>query len=229
MVDAIAFIFRSHSGSNPHPGEISLALHGVLFLDELPEFERSVLEVLREPMESGHITISRAARHADFPAQFQLLAAMNPCPCGYLGHYNEKCHCTPDQIARYRSKISGPLLDRIDIQIEVPALSQNDLLSKQSGEISADLQSRVEVARQRQLARQGKSNAQLSVTEIDALCALDTPGAALLQQAIGHLNLSARAYHRVLKIARSIADLEGAEKIQSRHVAEAVQYRRLNL
>ena len=216
-------------GSNPRPGEISMALHGVLFLDELPEFDRSVLEVLREPMESGHITISRAARRADFPAQFQLIAAMNPCPCGYLGHYNGKCRCTPDQVARYRSKISGPLLDRIDIQIEVPALPQDDLLNKADGEASSDIQARVEIARQRQLGRQDKANAQLSVTGIDALCAPDEAGNALLQQAISRLSLSARAYHRVLKVARSIADLEGEVSILTRHIAEAIQYRRLNL
>jgi len=216
-------------GSNPRPGEISMALHGVLFLDELPEFDRNVLEVLREPLESGHITISRAARRADFPAQFQLIAAMNPCPCGYLGHYSGKCRCTPDQIARYRSRISGPLLDRIDIQIEVPALAQEDLLTKGDGEASAAIQARVETARQRQLARQHKANTQLSVTEIDELCTPDTQGAALLQQALGRLSLSARAYHRVLKVARSIADLEGASGIGARHIAEAVQYRRLNL
>ena len=225
----IASISTNDSGSNPRPGEISMALHGVLFLDELPEFDRSVLEVLREPMESGRITISRAARRADFPAQFQLIAAMNPCPCGYLGHYNGKCRCTPDQVTRYRSKISGPLLDRIDIQIEVPAVAQDDLINRADGEASADLQARVEIARQRQLARQDKANAQLSVTEIDALCTPDAQGAALLQQAISRLNFSARAYHRVLKVARSIADLEGVDGIAAKHIAEAVQYRRLNL
>lgn len=188
-----------------------------------------MLEVLREPLESGRITISRAARRADFPAQFQLIAAMNPCPCGYLGHYNGKCRCTPDQVSRYRNKISGPLLDRIDIQIEVPAVAQDDLLNKADGEASTDLQARVEIARQRQLARQDKSNAQLSVSEIDALCAPDAQGAALLQQAISRLSLSARAYHRVLKVARSIADLEGVDDIMTRHIAEAVQYRRLNI
>jgi magnesium chelatase family protein len=215
-------------GSNPRPGEVSMALHGVLFLDELPEFERSVLEVLREPLESGRITISRAARRADFPAQFQLIAAMNPCPCGYHGHYNGKCHCTPDQISRYRGKISGPLLDRIDIQIEVPAVPQDDLLAKASGETSTELRARVEVARQCQLARQEKSNALLSVPEIDALCKPDMQGEALLQQAISRLNLSARAYHRVLKVARTIADLEKSKNIGAKHIAEAVQYRRLS-
>ncbi len=216
-------------GSNPRPGEISMALHGVLFLDELPEFDRNVLEVLREPMESGHITISRAARRADFPAQFQMIAAMNPCPCGYLGHYNGKCRCTPDQVARYRSKISGPLLDRIDIQIEVPAVPRDDLVNKADGETSNEIQARVEIARQRQLARQDRANAQLSVAEIDALCTPDEQGLALLQQAISRLNLSARAYHRVLKVARTIADLEGANIVSAKHIAEAVQYRRLNL
>jgi len=215
-------------GSNPRPGEISMAMHGILFLDELPEFSRHVLEVLREPLESGRITISRAARRADFRAQFQLVAAMNPCPCGYLGHFNGKCRCTPDQIARYRGKISGPLLDRIDIQIEVPAVSQEALLKQADGETSEVIQQRVEAARQRQLARQGKPNAQLSVTEIDALCAPDAQGAALLQQVITRLNLSARAYHRVLKVARSIADLAGSENILTPHIAEAVQYRRMD-
>lgn len=216
-------------GSNPRPGEISMAMHGVLFLDELPEFERGVLEVLREPLESGRITISRAARRADFPAQFQLIAAMNPCPCGYLGHFNGKCHCTPDQVSRYRSKISGPLLDRIDIQIEVPAVSRQELLDKASGERSSMIQERVEAARQRQLSRQHKTNAQLSVTEIDGYCMPDAQGTALLQQAISRLNLSARGYHRVLKVARTLADIDGNPKVTGVHIAEAVQYRRMNL
>ena len=215
-------------GSNPRPGEISVAMHGILFLDELPEFDRGVLEVLREPLESGRITISRAARRADFKAQFQLVAAMNPCPCGYLGHYNGKCRCTPDQVARYRGKISGPLLDRIDIQIEVPAVPQEDLLKQAGGEPSANIQARVEAARQRQLARQNKPNAHLGVTEIDALCAPDAQGEALLRQAITRLNLSARAYHRILKVARTIADLAGSENILTSHIAEAVQYRRMD-
>ncbi len=224
----IASISKSHSGSNPRPGEISMALHGVLFLDELPEFDRSVLEALREPLESGHITISRAARRAEFPAQFQLIAAMNPCPCGYLGHYNGKCHCTPDQVAHYRSRISGPLLDRIDIQIEVPVVPQDDLLSKTPGEASVSIQARVEIARRRQLARQQKCNAALSVTEIDAFCTPDAQGETLLKLAITRLDLSARAYHRVLKLARSIADLAGSETIKAMHIAEAVQYRRMD-
>ena len=215
-------------GSNPRPGEISVAMHGVLFLDELPEFDRGVLEVLREPLESGRITISRAARRADFKAQFQLVAAMNPCPCGYLGHYNGKCRCTPDQVSRYRGKISGPLLDRIDIQIEVPAVPQEDLLKQSDGESSADIQVRVEAARQRQLARQSKPNALLSVTEIDTWCKPDVEGEALLRQAITRLNLSARAYHRVLKVARTIADLADSENIHTKHIAEAVQYRRMD-
>jgi len=215
-------------GSNPRPGEISVAMHGILFLDELPEFDRHVLEVLREPLESGRITISRAARRADFRAQFQLVAAMNPCPCGYLGHYNGKCRCTPDKISRYRSKISGPLLDRIDLQIEVPAVPQEALLKQSEGDSSSMIQLRVEAARQRALQRQGKPNAQLEVSEIDTLCAPDAQGTALLQQAIARLNLSVRAYHRVLKVARTIADLAASEKILTVHIAEAVQYRRMD-
>jgi magnesium chelatase family protein len=215
-------------GSHPRPGEISLSHHGVLFLDELPEFDRSVLEVLREPLESGRITISRAARQADFPAQFQLVAAMNPCPCGYLGHTNGKCRCTPDAVARYRNKISGPLLDRIDIQIEVPALAEKELTSAATGETSAVIQTRVENAYQKQFARQGKPNAALTTKEIDKLCATDEAGETLLKQAISRLNLSARAYHRILKLARTIADLGQQDKITSSHIAEAIQYRRMD-
>ena len=216
-------------GGNPRPGEISLAHHSVLFLDELPEFDRKALEALREPLETGRITISRAARQADFPARFQLVAAMNPCPCGYLGHPNGKCRCTPDQVARYRSRISGPLLDRIDIQIEVPALPEQDLTRAAQGEPSAIIRGRVEAARRAQLARQGKPNAALSSGEVDTTCRPDPGGMTLLKQAISRLNLSARAYHRILRLGRTIADLAGAETISAAHVGEAVQYRRLSL
>ncbi len=216
-------------GSIPRPGEISLALNGALFLDELPEFDRKVLEVLREPLESGHITISRAARQTNFPARFLLIAAMNPCPCGYLGHLSGKCHCTPDQVARYRGKISGPLLDRIDMQIEVSSLPQEELMQAQPmGEKSSTIRERVEEAYQLQCNRQGKTNSRLTVKEIDQLCVLDTTSKNLLKQAINRLSLSARAYHRILKLARTIADLGNVEKINNQHIAEAIQYRKLD-
>ena len=213
-------------GGNPRPGEISLAHHGVLFLDELPEFDRKVLEVLREPLETGHITISRAARQAEFPARFQLVAAMNPCPCGYLGHHNGKCRCTPDQIARYRGRISGPLLDRIDIQIEVPALPESELLARGAAEPSAAVRERVARARELQQVRQGKPNAALAPQEIEQHCRLDAAGEALVRQAIARLDLSARAYHRILKLALTLADLAGAHRIEAAHLAESIQYRR---
>jgi magnesium chelatase family protein len=210
-------------GSPPRPGEISHAMHGVLFLDELPEFDRKVLEALREPLDSGHITVSRAARQVDFPARFQLVAAMNPCPCGYFGQ--ERCRCKPEQVARYRNRISGPLLDRIDIQIDVPAISAEELQRRGSGEPSDQVRERVEAARSRMFMRQGKPNAMLAAREVERHCVLDERGMVTLQRAIGKLGLSARSYHRTLRVARTIADLAGAEHVASTHVAEALGYR----
>ena len=217
-------------GSNPRPGEISLAHNGVMFLDELPEFDRRVLEVLREPLEAGRITISRAARQADFPARFQLLAAMNPCPCGYLGDPNGRCHCTAEQVARYRARISGPLLDRIDMHIEVPRLPPGLLGDQQAAdsEDSAAVRARVEAARAIQLARSGKPNSALSNKQVNQACRLDAAGRSLLEQALERLGLSARAYHRILKVARTIADLDGAGEIGIAHLSEAIGYRRLD-
>jgi magnesium chelatase family protein len=216
-------------GSTPRPGEISLADHGVLFLDELPEFDRRVLEVLREPLESGRIVISRAARQAEFPARFQLIAAMNPCPCGYLGHPSGRCHCTLEQVQRYRQKISGPLLDRIDMHVEVPSLPGHVLRAPSTNnESSAAVRQRVIVARQRQQQRAGKPNAQLHSRETERDCCLDTVDAERLEQAMNRFGLSARAYHRIVKVARTIADLAGETDIRSAHLHEAVGYRRLD-
>jgi len=215
-------------GSPPRPGEISLAHHGVLFLDELPEFGRAVLEALREPLETGAIALARGTRQARFPARFQLVAAMNPCPCGYLGHASGRCRCTPDAIARYRARISGPLADRIDIKIEAPAPCADDLQAAAGGEPSAAIRARVAEARARQLARQGGSNALLAGHGIDAHCAVTPEAEALARQAIARLSLSARAYHRVLRVARTCADLAGSEAIGAVHVAEAIQYRKLD-
>ena len=215
-------------GSVPRPGEISLAHQGVLFLDEIPEFDRRVLEALREPLDSGRIHISRAARQAEFPAQFQLVAAMNPCPCGYFGDTRGRCRCTPDQVLRYRGRLSGPLLDRIDLQVEVPALPADVLQQAAAGESSAAaVRARVSIAWDRQMARQGKANARLTTKEIDHYCQPEEAAATLLKHAINRFELSARAYHRLLKVARSIADLAGSDAIAAPHVAEAVQYRRL--
>jgi len=213
-------------GNPPRPGEISLAHEGILFLDELPEFDRKVLETLREPLETGRVHIARAARQAEFPAEFQLIAAMNPCPCGFHGHDSRPCRCTPDQVARYRGKLSGPFIDRIDLIIEVPALPTDALAGKADGESSAVVRERVSWARNHQLARQGKSNARLSSGDIESLCQPDEAGARLLQQATARLGLSARAWHRIQKVARTIADLAGEDTIRSPHVAEAIQYRR---
>lgn len=214
-------------GNPPRPGEISLAHMGVLFLDELTEFDRKVLETLREPLESGRIHIARAARQAEFPAEFQLVAAMNPCQCGYAGHANGKCRCTPDQIARYRGKLSGPFLDRIDLLIEVPALPAEALSGQADGENSATVRVRVEQAIAIQSARQQKPNARLIPAEVEACCTPDEAGGTLLKQAMTRLDLSARAWHRILKVARTIADLAGSNEIRAPHVAEAIQYRRL--
>ncbi len=217
-------------GSNPRPGEISLAHLGVLFLDELPEFDRRVLEVLREPLESGRIHISRAARRAEFPARFQLIAAMNPCPCGYLGDPGGRCRCTAEQVARYRSRISGPLLDRIDLHVEVPRLPPAELSGEQvsRAETSACVSRRVEAARERQLARAGKPNHALTPREVERTCGLDGAGRLLITQALERLGLSARAYHRILKVARTIADLVDSDAITTSHLSEAIGYRRLD-
>lgn len=190
------------------------------------EFDRKVIETLREPLETGRIHIARAARRAEFPAEFQLIAAMNPCPCGFLGNGNHKCRCTPDQVSRYRGKLSGPFLDRIDLIIEVPALPAETLAERGEGESSAAVRSRVEAALARQTARQAKPNARLDTREIDACCQPDEAGGKLLKQATAQLDLSARAWHRVLKVARTIADLAGSDDIRAPHVAEAIQYRR---
>ena len=213
-------------GSPPRPGEISLAHHGVLYLDEMPEFPRAALEALREPLESGTITISRAARRSEFPARFQLIGAMNPCPCGYLGSQQKSCRCTPDQVARYQSRLSGPLLDRIDLHVEVPALAAADLLQAQPGEASAAIRQRCGAARERAITRQGKLNQALQAKEIDTHLLLDDAAARFLHLAATRLGWSARSTHRALKVARTIADLAAAHSVQVTHMAEAMQYRR---
>jgi magnesium chelatase family protein len=214
-------------GSPPRPGEISLAHHGVLFLDEFPEFSRAALEALREPLETGTITISRAARRADFPACFQLIAAMNPCPCGYLGSTLRACRCTPDQVSRYQGKLSGPLLDRIDLHVEVPGIPAQQLLEANGGEASTAIRQRALAARKRALERQGRPNQALAGAEIDRHVALEPAAQALLHQAATRLGWSARSAHRALKVARTIADLAGAATVGVAPVAEAVQYRRV--
>lgn len=220
-------------GSKALPGEISLAHYGVLFLDELPEFDRSVLEALRQPLEDGFITVSRAAASATYPAEFVLVAAMNPCPCGNCGSRIHPCRCTPAQIARYRNRISGPLLDRIDIQIEMPEVGYAELSDTRPAETSAEIRARVDRARAMQRERFQADgivcNAQMKSAEIKRYCAPDPQSEKLLRQAYDRLQLSARAYQRILKVARTIADVEGAQRIETRHYAEAVQYRSLDM
>jgi magnesium chelatase family protein len=219
-------------GTIPGPGEISLAHHGVLFLDELPEFKRSALETLRQPLEEGEVSISRSAGKITLPCAFMLVAAMNPCPCGYLGDPKHECRCSPPQIQRYRARISGPLLDRIDLHIEAPALSLTELRSEKPGESSAALRQRIEASRTTQHARFAgtkiSSNARMTHAQIRKHCAIDAALGDLLQQAMEQLHLSARAYDRILKVARTIADLAGAERIESPHLLEAIQYRSLD-
>jgi magnesium chelatase family protein len=219
-------------GQIPKPGEVSLAHHGVLFLDELPEFKKNVLEVMRQPIEEERVTISRAAASLTYPARFMLVAAMNPCPCGYYSDPNNECTCTVPQIQRYRSKISGPLMDRIDIHIEVPAVKYRDLASRDAGEPSKEIKRRVDRGRKVQLDRfEGMKiycNAQMTNRHIKKFCQIDETSQKLLEMAIDKFGLSARAYTRILKVARTIADLEGQENIQPAHLSEAIQYRSLD-
>jgi magnesium chelatase family protein len=216
-------------GSQPRPGEVSLAHHGVLFLDEMLEFSRHVLEVLRQPLEEGCVTIARAARTAVFPARFMLAGAMNPCPCGFLGDTVRECRCTPQQIARYRDRLSGPLRDRLDLTVDVPALPPDALSATAAGEASAPIRARVVAARQRQIERYAadgvRTNAELTPALMSRYCVMDTSAARLLSAAVGRMALSARGYDRVRKVARTIADLAGAETIAGDHVAEALQFR----
>jgi magnesium chelatase family protein len=220
-------------GTSPRPGEVSLAHNGVLFLDELPEFNKDVLEVLRQPIEDGQVTIARAVLTLTFPARFMLVGAMNPCPCGFFGSAIHECQCSPQAIAKYRSKISGPLLDRIDIHIEVPAVKFKELSSEEAGEPSDKIRQRVNAARQRQIERFASEkgmycNAHMESKHLRTYCPIDHESLDLLRRAINKLGLSARAYDRILKVSRTIADLEGTIDIHQQHVAEAIQYRNLD-
>jgi len=219
-------------GTNPNPGEISLAHNGILFLDELPEFKRNVLEVLRQPMEEGSMTISRVANTLTYPAKFMLVAAMNPCPCGYFTDPKRECHCTPIQIQHYLSKVSGPLLDRIDIHLEVPRLKLEHLTDKRRGEPSEEIRKRVDKARAAQKERYSDTgvffNARLESKELERYCLLDKESEELLKLAILELGISARAYDKILRVSRTIADLEGKETIEAHHISEAISYRSLD-
>ena len=220
-------------GHTPRPGEISLAHHGVLFLDELPEFKKNALDALRQPLEDGRVTITRSSLTATYPARFMLVAAMNPCPCGYFGERNRPCRCTPQQIRQYQGRISGPLLDRIDIHVEVPAVRYRDLTARETGEPSAAIKARIERAREIQKRRfagdETLFNARLSNRQIRTICPIDEDSRQLIEMAVDRAGaLSARAHTRILKVARTIADLEGRPEILSSHVAEAIQYRSLD-
>jgi len=214
-------------GSVPRPGEVSKAHHGTLFLDELPEYKRQVLEVLRQPLENGHVCIARAADTLEFPAQFQLVAAMNPCPCGYFGHPTRSCRCSSMQIRRYRTRISGPLLDRFDLRVHVPPVDKEELMGMAAGESSSAVAARVAVARERQYARQGEgvANVHLTPSQLERFAMPDEAGTQLLDAAMSRFSLSARSYHRILKVARTIADVDGEERVSGNHIAEALQYR----
>lgn len=215
-------------GRVPGPGEVSLSYHGVLFMDELPEYNKDVLEALRQPLEEGKVTVSRVAAQLTYPAKFILVAAMNPCPCGYYGDDIKECTCTPYQVQKYRNKVSGPLMDRIDIQLEIPRLEFSELQSDIEEEDSLSVRKRVERARAVQLARFNYSNAFMKSQDVKKYCKLDKEGKELLREAFNRLGLSARAHDRILKVARTIADLEGVENISVSHLAEAIQYRALD-